>query len=217
LPRKMYDLAWRTALSYRYRRGELVVVEKVLSNKMSTMSPTRMAALAEAFKEPENKSEMEILEEEEEENGWSRVKPTLWVLEKEQKDCYPFTKALEKYWPNDKVRGIDKVDVKNILEGRRIVIEKKALDKILADHQCDLRPAIDIKAAKAKALADSEKMQLAAKEMTSQMRVAAMTASISQAIDALEEETGMTMKKAKKLLDWHTKKSQKTETNAEAQ
>lgn len=26
LPRKIYDLAWRTALSYRYRRGELFVV-----------------------------------------------------------------------------------------------------------------------------------------------------------------------------------------------
>lgn len=27
LPKKVYDLAWRTALSYRYRRGELVVVD----------------------------------------------------------------------------------------------------------------------------------------------------------------------------------------------
>lgn len=27
LPRKIYDLAWRTALSYRYRRGQLVVME----------------------------------------------------------------------------------------------------------------------------------------------------------------------------------------------
>lgn len=27
LQRKVYDLAWRTALSYRYRRGELVVVD----------------------------------------------------------------------------------------------------------------------------------------------------------------------------------------------
>ena len=29
LPRKIYDLAWRTALSYRYRRGELVIVQKI--------------------------------------------------------------------------------------------------------------------------------------------------------------------------------------------
>ena len=28
LPHKIYDLAWRTALSYRYRKGELVVVQK---------------------------------------------------------------------------------------------------------------------------------------------------------------------------------------------
>lgn len=27
LPRKIYDLAWRTALSYRYRRDQLVVME----------------------------------------------------------------------------------------------------------------------------------------------------------------------------------------------
>lgn len=30
LPRQIYDLAWRTALSYRYRRGQLVVVEDEL-------------------------------------------------------------------------------------------------------------------------------------------------------------------------------------------
>lgn len=27
LPKKMYDIAWRTALSYRYARGQLVVVD----------------------------------------------------------------------------------------------------------------------------------------------------------------------------------------------
>jgi large subunit ribosomal protein L4 len=30
LPRQMYDMAWRTALSYRYRRAELIVVDNTL-------------------------------------------------------------------------------------------------------------------------------------------------------------------------------------------
>ena len=31
LQRKVYDLAWRTALSYRYRRGELIVLDNKIS------------------------------------------------------------------------------------------------------------------------------------------------------------------------------------------
>ena len=30
LPRKIYDLAWRTALSYRFRKGELIIVENAI-------------------------------------------------------------------------------------------------------------------------------------------------------------------------------------------
>jgi len=30
LPKKMYNLAWRTAFSYRYRRGQLIVIEDPL-------------------------------------------------------------------------------------------------------------------------------------------------------------------------------------------
>lgn len=30
LPRKVYDLAWRTALSYRYRRDELLIMEEMI-------------------------------------------------------------------------------------------------------------------------------------------------------------------------------------------
>lgn len=42
LPRKMYDLAWRTALSYRYRRGQLVVMD----GKMEVSEPDPGLALA---------------------------------------------------------------------------------------------------------------------------------------------------------------------------
>jgi len=167
------------------------------------MGPTKLAALAEAFAEPDARSEAERWEEEEQNNGWSSVKPTLWILKKTQNKCYPFKTALEKYWPNDKVRGIDKVDIKNILEGRRIVIEKEALDTLLEKHQCDLRPAVDIRAAKAKQLEDAEKMQIAVEQMTSQMRAAAVVDSISQTVESLEDETGTTIERAEKLLGGH--------------
>jgi large subunit ribosomal protein L4 len=208
LQRKVYDLAWRTALSYRYRRGELVVVESIWSKRRMEMGPTKLAALAEAFAEPDARSESERWEEEEQNNGWSSVKPTLWILRKTQNKCYPFKTALEKYWPNDKVRGIDKVDIKNILEGRRIVIEKEALDTLLEKHQCDLRPAVDIRAAKAKQLEDAEKMQIAVEQMTSQMRAAAVVDSMSQTVESLEDETGTTIERAKKLLGGHLEKPQ---------
>lgn len=43
--------------------------------------------------------------------------------------------AMEKNGMHGKVKVVDDVDVKNILETGRLIIEKAALDKILMDHR----------------------------------------------------------------------------------
>jgi large subunit ribosomal protein L4 len=40
--------------------------------------------------------------------------------------------------------SVDKVDVKDLLEGGRVVIEKKALDKIFQQHSSDLSTRVKL-------------------------------------------------------------------------
>ena len=122
LPRKMYDLAFRTALSWRWRKGELVVVEG-----KCTLEDVKEGYITEVF----------------ETNGWGREvggagrslvvtedKPErgrlFWGLNEGPGVLYG--RALERW----------DVDVKDLLKGPRVIIEKKALDRMLAEHQTDL-------------------------------------------------------------------------------
>jgi hypothetical protein len=134
----MYDRAWRTALSLRYRRGELVVVEGVMRGEREKDLPrTKMAKMAEAFEDVGRRKE----------EG-----STLWVLNREEGRGGEFRRALRTYWPKDRVTVLKDVDVKMLLEGSRVVIEKEALDIILTDHQADLQIPVDV--AKAKQIAE---------------------------------------------------------------
>lgn len=134
LPRKMYDLAWRTALSWRYRKGELVVVHQIATGRQLPEAKIEIAKTVETF------------------NGTalgSATNPrkgprTLWILEKDAEENDPFRAALDTWYPKDVVRSVENVDCKNLLEGKRIVIEKKALDSILKIRQRDLRKPIDV-------------------------------------------------------------------------
>jgi len=115
LPRKMYDLAWRTALSYRYRRGELVVVEDGADLEFA-----RASFLKKVFGH----------------NGWGGVDGrSLVVTTQERKNLFW---ALG--YAGDEGRALleGEVDVKDLLELGRIIIEKTALDNMLRDHQTDL-------------------------------------------------------------------------------
>lgn len=135
---KMYDRAWRTALSLRYRRGELVVVEGVLRGEGEGELPrTKIAKMAEAFEDAGRKKEEGT---------------TLWVLNREEGRGGEFRRALRTYWPKDRVTVLKDVDVKMLLEGSRVVIEKEALDMILTEHQADLQLPVDV--AKAKQVAE---------------------------------------------------------------
>ena len=107
LPRKLYDLAWRTALSYRYRRGELIVIN---SNEIE------INGIKKALRR----------------SGWESKKGKDLIIS----SAYLRTKA-GKPQKTEAMEGA-KVDVKDILKSKRVIIDEKALDEMLDRHQSDL-------------------------------------------------------------------------------
>ncbi|CZS97358.1 hypothetical protein WAI453_008575 [Rhynchosporium graminicola] len=119
LPRKMYDLAWRTALSWRYRRGELIICE----NGMDTM-PREPGFIKRIFSH----------------NHWGKADGrTLIVVNSKAR---ALGMALRGAGEDGRLLRVRQVDVKDLLETGRVVIEKRALEIILQEHQSDLVPKI---------------------------------------------------------------------------
>ncbi|RKF65610.1 54S ribosomal protein yml6, mitochondrial [Erysiphe neolycopersici] len=115
LPRKIYDLAWRTALSWRYRRGELIICEDGMDIEFSDPLYAR-----------------HIFEH----NHWGKsFSRSLLVVEGNPKNLI---EAMNGDVEDGRVKKVSDLDVKNLLELGRVVIEKCALDKILVEHQSDL-------------------------------------------------------------------------------
>lgn len=112
LPRKIYDQAWRTALSYRYRRGELIIID----GKME-MPEDSTPYFAEAFLHTHELFSRTLITEEYDE-----------ALSAAFREVTQRTKVLDR----------EDVDVKNLLENKALIIEKRALDNILAQHSRDL-------------------------------------------------------------------------------
>lgn len=115
LPKKVYDLAWRTALSYRFRKGELIIVD----NAMEIESPsTRL--LDDIFKYQEKLR--------------GRGRNLLVTLNERPLLEY----ALNTMGRGEQTLTWEEVDVKNLLELSRVIIERDALHNILLAHQEDL-------------------------------------------------------------------------------
>lgn len=115
LPRKLYDLAWRTALSYRYRRGELIVVEDGVDIEME--EPRWIKKIMQW-------------------NHWGNADGrSLIVTRKIRQNLFT---ALRLAGEDGRVKTEEDVDVKDILELGRIIIEKRSLDSILRNHSSDL-------------------------------------------------------------------------------
>lgn len=115
LPRKMYDLAWRTALSYRYRKGELIVCEDGMDIEYSK---TRF--VKQIFRH----------------NRWGNEDGrSLVITGSFRKNLF---QALSHAGEDGRVETECDVDVKDLLELGRVIIEKSALDSILRDHENDL-------------------------------------------------------------------------------
>ncbi len=122
LQRKVYDQAWRTALSYRYRRGELIVVDDQI-----VMPPEASARfLANLF----------------EDNRWGKgYRRSLLVADIIPQDL---ARAMKDVGEHGLVKDIEDVDVKDMLETGRIVIERKALDALLVAHASDISTPVPL-------------------------------------------------------------------------
>jgi len=118
LPRKVYDLAWRTALSYRYRKGELIIVDDSLELDDYSTGYAREVFEAHQWGRPFGRS--------------------LLVTEGPRNERTNLFKALAGMGEEGRALPWDDVDVKDLLELGRIVVERGALAKILEAHQTDL-------------------------------------------------------------------------------
>ncbi|OHW94648.1 ribosomal protein l4 l1 family protein [Colletotrichum incanum] len=135
LNRKVYDVAWRTALSYRYRRGQLVVCE----DGMELPLPQDFTKLAEAgavgpqiADEYRRKWMMQVLEA----NEWGKAHGrTLFVTNGERPLLWD---TMEAAGDQGRCLDVNEVDVKDLLEEGRVVIERAALREMIESHQSDL-------------------------------------------------------------------------------
>ncbi|KAK1140722.1 54S ribosomal protein yml6, mitochondrial [Aspergillus melleus] len=120
LPRKVYDQAWRIALSYRYRRGQLIIID----NEIALPEGATSHLVSEIFKA----------------NGWGREfgRSTL-ITERVDEQLFETVRNLSNH---AKILDRQDVDVKDILETGRLIIEKKALDTLLAQHSRDLNAKV---------------------------------------------------------------------------
>jgi large subunit ribosomal protein L4 len=136
LNRKVYDLAWRTALSYRYRRGELVVCQDGME-----------LPLPEAFEELLLRNEIEEPElidgfkgqwarQMLERNEWGKQHGRSTFITASKRDN--LFDALDLVPNYGRALEIDEVDVKDLLETGRLVVERDALKEMIERHQSDL-------------------------------------------------------------------------------
>ncbi|KAG8530408.1 uncharacterized protein KY384_004910 [Bacidia gigantensis] len=120
LPRKIYDLAWRTALSYRYKKGELIVVQKFDDEDVT--GPRLMDKIIE----------------------WNQLGKPLVITRRPMDNLTEAMKPGE--GARDRKPGLAlpevNVDVKDLLSLGRLIIEKRALDSILKNHSSDLNTMV---------------------------------------------------------------------------
>lgn len=115
LPRKIYDLAWRTALSYRYRKGQLIVCEDGMD-----------------FEYPKGEWASQVFEH----NRWGKGHGRSLIVTADKREN--LFEALNNAPEHGRALTAWDVDVKDLLETGRVVIEKSALDRILAERESDL-------------------------------------------------------------------------------
>ncbi|ORY71955.1 50S ribosomal protein L4 [Pseudomassariella vexata] len=133
LNKKVYDLAWRTALSYRYRRGELVVcddgMELDLPEEFKGMVGELEDELVDGFRA---KWVKQVLDR----NEWGRSSGrSTFITGARRNDLFDALDLVPKY---GRALDVENVDVKDLLETGRLVVERAALKELIARHQSDL-------------------------------------------------------------------------------
>ena len=135
LNRKVYDLAWRTALSYRYRRGELIVTEDGLELPLPGAF-LKMVQAGQLNRELEDGFVQKYVAELMGGLGWGQGKGRTTFITGDKRPNL-FT-SFEVSPEQGRALELDDVDVKDLLETGRIVIERSALKEMIKDHQSDL-------------------------------------------------------------------------------
>ena len=113
LPRKVYDLAWRTALSYRFRKGELLVIAAKSDWDLEVPSPLLLKNILGQHDLGRSGGRSLIITAREKENLAAAFREI------------PREGRTLPWWD---------VDVKDLLELGKIVIEKDALNIFLDKH-----------------------------------------------------------------------------------
>ncbi|KAK4242293.1 ribosomal protein L4 domain-containing protein [Achaetomium macrosporum] len=142
LNRKVYDLAWRTALSYRYRRGELIVTEDGLELPL----PDDFLQLAEAGllgRELEDSFVRKYVGELMTSLQWDKAHGRTTFITGDRRPNL-FT-GMDIAGENGRALELEDVDVKDLLETGRIVIERAALREMIKEHSSDLISRVAVK------------------------------------------------------------------------
>ncbi|GAB0133686.1 hypothetical protein EsDP_00002086 [Epichloe bromicola] len=142
LNRKVYDKAWRTALSYRYRRGELIICEDGMELAMPAdfeMLADRYLkdGLRESYLKKYMKSVLDAL-------GLGRANGrTLFVTTGEPRER--LYEAMEQLPREGRALDLEHVDVKDLLETGSVVMERSVLKEMIQRHQSDLITRVVVK------------------------------------------------------------------------
>ena len=123
LPRKVYDKAWRMALSYRYARGELLVVKEGELEFRGISEPRWAKTVWEGHGWGKREGNVK---------GEGRV---LCVTSEKRKNLFA---AMEGAGDLGRARTVKEVDVRQLLGMGRILVEEGALQRMLREHQSDI-------------------------------------------------------------------------------
>ncbi|KAK0666852.1 putative mitochondrial LSU ribosomal protein L4 precursor [Cercophora samala] len=139
LNRKVYDLAWRTALSYRYRRGELIVTEDGLDLPLpedflqQAQDGLLTRELEDAFIQKYVGEMLGAMQ-------WGKAHGrTTFITGDERMNLFT---AMEVAGENGTALQLQDVDVKDLLETGRIVMERSVLKEMIRQHRSDLVSSI---------------------------------------------------------------------------
>lgn len=137
--RKVYDIAWRTALSYRYRRGELIIVE----DGMELPLPEDFLALCRARllgRKLEDEFVANYFGKLMGSLGWGhKFGRTTFVTMEPRPSLFTSLATTPQHGRAISLQDeTHKLDVKKLLETGRIVMERNVLKQVLLRHQSDL-------------------------------------------------------------------------------
>ncbi|KAI5305145.1 hypothetical protein KEM56_005173 [Ascosphaera pollenicola] len=120
LHKKIYDKAWRTALSWRFKNDQLYIVDKIALAK--DQSPMRLKYMLEAHQ-------------------WGKKFGRSLLITDIKRDSSVLDAASE-FAGIVRALNVKDVDVKDLLETGRLIIEKSALDRILELHSRDINQKV---------------------------------------------------------------------------